>query len=51
MKLATAALATLAAAPALAHADGAVHLHGTDATVWLVVALCTGLAAAHLLRR
>ena len=50
-KAATAAIVTLAASPALAHADGAVHMHEADATVWFVLALLAGLGAAFIRRR
>ena len=51
MKLALPALLTLAATPALAHADGTVHAHGSDALLWGLVLIGTAAAAALLKRR
>ncbi|MCB1348078.1 MAG: hypothetical protein KDK11_05355 [Maritimibacter sp.] len=48
---ATAALAAIAASPALAHADGSAHLHGTDAAVWLALAVVGGIASLFLFGR
>ena len=48
---ATAALAAIAASPALAHADGSTHLHGTDAAVWLALAVVGGIASLFLFGR
>ena len=46
----TAALAALAASPALAHADGSTHLHGKDGAVWLALAVAGGIASLFLFR-
>ncbi len=47
----TATFTALAASPALAHADGSTHLHGTDAALWLALAVVGGIATLFLFGR
>ncbi len=49
--IALAPLATVATSPALAHADAPVHLHSADGLVWILGALCAGIAAKALFGR
>ena len=46
MKYATALM--MLAGPALAHADGSAHLHGTDGALWLALAVAGGAVTAFL---
>ena len=44
-------VAAVATSPALAHADAPVHLHSTDGMIWILGALCAGIAAVALFGR